>query len=89
MPHAINARAKASTNRPLTAGQRGGLGGSRRERGTLSEGAVVVTLTVTAVAELPRVAGLGETAQVASEGAPVQVKVTLPDNPPSPPTLKL
>ena len=67
----------------------GRTGGISRERGGLSEGAVVVTVTVTGVAELPAVAGLGDTAQVASEGAPVQVKVTVPDNPPSPPTLKV
>jgi hypothetical protein len=60
-----------------------------RERGTLTEAAVVVTVTVTLLAELPIVAGFGETVQVASEGAPVQVKLTVPDNPPSPPTLKV
>jgi hypothetical protein len=43
---------------------------------------VVVTVTVTLVAELPAVTGFGETVQVASEGAPVQVKLTVPDNPP-------
>lgn len=53
------------------------------------DGAVVVTVTVTFVAVLPAVAGLGETVHVASEGAPVQVKATLPDNPPSPPTLRV
>jgi hypothetical protein len=41
------------------------------------------------VAELPTVAGLGETVHVDSEGAPVQVKVTAWLNPPSPPTLKV
>jgi hypothetical protein len=41
------------------------------------------------VAELPGVSVLGETVQVASEGAPVQVKPTLWLNPPSPPTLKV
>ena len=55
----------------------------------MTEGAVVVTVTVTLVAEFPAVAGFGETAQVAAEGAPVQVKFTAPDNPPSPPTLKV
>jgi hypothetical protein len=63
--------------------------GRGRERGALTEGAVVVTVTVTLVAELPAVTGFGETVQVASEGAPVQVKVTVPDKPPSPPTLKV
>jgi hypothetical protein len=36
----------------------------------------VVTLTVTFVEELLTVDGLGESAQLAPEGAPVQVKVT-------------
>ena len=45
-------------------------------RGAPTEGAVVVTFTVTFVEELLRVNELGETVQVASEGAPVQVKVT-------------
>jgi hypothetical protein len=89
MAHAIAARTKASINRPLRPGARGGTGGSGRERGTLSEGAVVVTLTVIFVAELPGVSVLGETVQVASEGAPVQVKLTLWLNPSSPPTLKV
>ena len=53
------------------------------------EGAVVLTLTVTLVAELPAVVGFGETVQVASEGAPVQVKLTVPDSPPSPSTLRV
>ena len=55
----------------------------------LTEGAVVVTVTVTLVAELPTVTGFGETVQVASEGAPVQVKLTDPENPDTPPTLKV
>lgn len=58
-------------------------------RGTLSDGAVVVTVTVTLVAELPAMAGFGETAQVAPEGAPAQVKATAPDMPPCPPTVKV
>jgi hypothetical protein len=89
MAHAIAARAKASINRPLRPGDRGGAGGRGRERGTLSEGAVVLTVMVTFVAELPAVTGFGETVQVASEGAPVQVKLTLWLNPPSPPTLNV
>jgi hypothetical protein len=72
----------ATINRPLTPGDRGGAGGRGRERGALTEAAVVVTLTVIFVAELPGVTGLGETVQVASEGAPVQVKVTAWFNPP-------
>jgi hypothetical protein len=78
-------------NRPFRPGDSGGDGdrGRGRERGALTEGAVVVTVTATLVAELPTVAGFGETAQVASEGAPVQVKVTEPDKPSSPPTLKV
>jgi len=53
-------------------------------RGASSEGAVVLTVTVTLV---PGAAGLGETVQVAPEGAPVQVKDTVPDIPPKLPTL--
>jgi hypothetical protein len=82
MAQATAARIKASMNRPLKPDDSGGTGGSGRERGALTVGAVVVTVTVTLVAELPAVAGFGETEQVASEGAPVQVKVTVPDNPP-------
>jgi len=89
MVHAMAARIKANINRPLRPGKRGGTGGRGRERGAPTEGAVVVTLTVIFVAELPGVTGLGETVQVASEGAPVQVKLTLWLNPPTPPTLKV
>jgi hypothetical protein len=67
---------------PVGQGERGGAGGSGRERGTLSEGPVVATLTVIFVAELPAVSGFGETVQAASEGAPVQVKVTVWFDPP-------
>jgi hypothetical protein len=83
------ARTKTSINKPLKPGDSGGTGGRGRERGAMREAALVITVTVTLVAELPNVAGLGETEQVASEGAPVQVKVTVPDNPPSPPTLNV
>jgi hypothetical protein len=89
MAHVIASRTKARINRPLRPGKRGGTGGRGRERGAPTEGAVVVTLTVIFVAELPGVTGLGETVQVASEGAPVQVKLTLWLNPPTPPTLKV
>jgi hypothetical protein len=82
MAHAIAARTKASINRPLRPGDRGGTGGSGRERGTLSEGAVVATLAVIFVAELPGVTEFGETVQVDSEGAPVHVKLTVWFNPP-------
>jgi hypothetical protein len=41
------------------------------------------------VAELPAVTGFGETVQVASEGAPVQVNVAVWFKPPSPPTLRV
>ena len=87
--HAIAARTKASINKSLRPVESGGAGGTGPEGGALIEAAVVVTVTVTLVAELPSDAGLGETVQVASEGAPVQVKLTVPDNPPSPPTLKV
>ena len=83
------ASAKASITKPRGPGKGGLTGGSGRERGALSEGAVVVTLTVTFVAELPGVTGFGETVQVASEGAPVQVRLTLWLNPLSPVVLKV
>jgi len=89
MAQAIAVRTKATINRLLRPGDSGGAGGSGRERGALTEGAVVVTVTVTLVAELPNVNGFGETEQIAPEGAPVQVKFTVPDNPASPPTLKV
>jgi hypothetical protein len=53
------------------------------------DGGVVVTVTVTFAAELPGVTGFGEAEQVASEGAPVQVKLTAWFNPPSPATLSV
>jgi hypothetical protein len=56
-------------------------GESSRVLGAASEAAVVVTVTITL---LPAAAGLGEIVHVASEGAPVQVKVTLPESPPMP-----
>jgi hypothetical protein len=46
---------------------------------------VVLAVTVTL---LPGVAELGETVQVDSDGAPVQLKLTVPDIPPSAPTLR-
>jgi hypothetical protein len=46
-------------------------------RGGIIDGAVVVTVTVRFVAVLPGVSEPGETEQVASEGAPVHVKVTV------------
>jgi len=88
MAQAIAARADASINRPLRPGDRGGAGGSRRERGVLTDGAVVATVTVTLVAELLAVTGVG-TVQVASEGAPVQVRFTLWLNPHSPAIVKV
>ena len=67
-----------------------GWGPGRGERGDVrgasAEGAVVVTVTVTLV---PALAGLGETVHVASEGAPVQAKDTVLDNPPKLPTLNV
>lgn len=87
--HAITARTKANINKPLRLSDKGGTGGRGRERGTSTEAAVVLTVTVTLVVELPAVTGFGETVQVASEGAPTQVKFTVPENPPSPPILKL
>jgi hypothetical protein len=72
-------------------GDGGGTRGRRRERGALTavEAAVVVTETLTLAEELPTVTWAGETVQTDSEGAPVHVKVTDPDNPPSPFTLNV
>jgi hypothetical protein len=44
---------------------------------------VVDTVTVTALLPEPSGAGFGDTAQVASDGAPLQVNETEPANPPS------
>lgn len=88
MADAIAARSNASINRFLRRGEGGGAEGRGRERGTLLEAEVVVTVTVTLVVELPVVAESGVTVQMASEGAPVQEKLTVPDIPPSPPMLK-
>jgi hypothetical protein len=52
------------------------MGGRGLGRGAPTDGAVVVTFTVTFAEELLTVNELGETVQVAFEGAPVQVKVT-------------
>ena len=89
MAQAITTRAMASINRPRKPRARGGIVGMCRERGALIDGAVVVTVTVTFVAELAAVTGLGETVQVASEGAPLQARLTLWLNPPSPVTLRV
>jgi len=52
-------------------------------RGKLMEGAIVATVTVRVTALPPLGASeVGEIEQVASEGAPLQVKVTVPPNPP-------
>jgi hypothetical protein len=77
--HALAARTKASIHRPLRPGDRGGTGGRGRERGTLSEAVVVATLTVIFVERTTsgQQAWRHETVQVASDGAPVQVKVTV------------
>jgi hypothetical protein len=88
MAHAIKAKSKTSIDRPRVPGEKDGTGGSRRKRGAPAEAAVVVTLTVIFVAELPAVTAFG-TVQVASEGAPVQVKLTLWLNPPSPAIVKV
>jgi hypothetical protein len=86
--HAIVTRTNASINGPLRPGDGGGMGESGRDRGMLAEAAVVVTLTVTLVAELPAVTEFG-TVQAASEGAPVQVRLTLWLNPPWPERLNV
>lgn len=55
-------------------------------RGATAEGAVVVTVTVIFVVELPGVTGFGvPTEHADSDGAPVQTRVTAWLNPPCPP----
>ena len=78
MPHASATR----SSRPPSTGKVGGEGGSAR--GERVDAAVVVTETVMFVALLPGVAGFGEIVQVASEGAPVQVKLIAWFKPPRP-----
>lgn len=85
--HVIAARSRANRGKLRELGKRGWMGGSAR--GTLADGAVVVTDTVIFVAELLGVSGLGETEHVASEGAPVQAKVTAWLRPPTLPTDKV
>ena len=80
---------KASANKPPISGDNGGSGGNGRDRGTLTEGAVVVTVTVTLVTEFPNVAGFGETVHVAREGTPLQPKVIIPVIPASLPMLNM
>jgi hypothetical protein len=65
-------------------GKRGWRGGS--VRGPIADGAVVVTVTVIL---LPGATEFGETVQVDSEGAPVQVDPTPWLNPPSLPTVSV
>jgi len=86
---AIAATSNTSIKTPWSPGDSGEVGGVCRGRGALAEGAVVETVTVTFVAEFATVAGFGDTTHVASEGAPLQVKLSVPDKPPSPLTLKL
>ena len=87
MAHAIAGRTKASINRLLRP-DIGETGGSGRERGMLTEAVVVVMLTVALVALLPAMIELG-TVQVACDGAPVQVRLTLWLNPPWPERLNV
>jgi hypothetical protein len=47
----------------------------------MTEAAVVLTVTVTLVAELPKVAGFGETVQLASAGAPAVQEGHRPSRP--------
>src|SRR5215467_6361631 len=84
---ALNRASNSRRNRATKAGDTirkgfagGALGGS--SRGIIQEGAVVVTVAVN-VAGLPPfgIAEAGESVQTASDGAPVQVSVTVPLNP--------
>jgi hypothetical protein len=89
MAQAIAARNTANINRPRRPRDGGGTRGKGRERGAPIEAAVVLTVTVTLVAELSAVTGLDGIEHVASAGAPVQVKLTLWSNPPAPVKLKV
>jgi hypothetical protein len=60
------------------------VGGTRRERGALNEGAVVGTVTVIFVPELLGVTGLGESWQLACDGAPLHDRLTAWLKPPIP-----
>jgi hypothetical protein len=87
--HAVAAKAKASIARPLRPVGKGESGARGPKRGALTEGAVVVTLTVIFVPELSGTIVVGDTMQVASEGNPAQVKATVWLSPPRPTTLKV
>lgn len=78
---AKNRVSNSNRHMPFDTGRIGSNGRKRREP---PEAAVVVTVTVSVVAELASVTWLGETVQLASEGAPVHVNVNDPDIPPSP-----
>ena len=78
MPSAISKANSSNTPRELT------LGGSRRPAGGAMERAVVATCTVTAVVpDAASVTELGVSEQVGVVSAPVQVRETAPENPPS------
>ena len=89
MSHATAIMPRASIHSPRNPGDSGGGVVKGRERGEPMPAAVVVTVTVTLAAVLPTVSGFGATVQVACEGAPEQVNVTVPLIPPCPPTLKV
>lgn len=63
-------------------GVSGRVGGTCRDRGTLTEDAVVVTVAVTFVPELLGVTEDCESEHVASEGPPLHDRVTAWSNPP-------
>jgi hypothetical protein len=86
--HAVAARSSASINNSLEPGERG-MPVASHPLGGAPDGGVVVTVKVTFAAELPGVTEFGEAEQVASEGAPVQVKFTAWLKPPSPPMLSV
>jgi hypothetical protein len=87
--HAVTASSRASINNSLEPGERGMPVERYPLPGGAVNGGVVVTVTVTFAAELPGVTGFGEAEQVASEGAPVQVKFTAWFIPPTPAMLSV
>lgn len=70
------ASSKATISKPLRLTAEGGSGPRSREPETTPDEAVVATLTVMFVAEVPGMIELGETVHVVSAGAPVQVNWT-------------
>jgi hypothetical protein len=84
--HKQNERKIASANSSTGTG----IPGTRKPSGATPLLAVVFTFTVRTTGEVPlRVAGLGDTEQLAFAGVPVQLIATAPEKPPLLPTVRL